>query len=165
MTTIQILGVAILLALTLSLTAGCTVGQSFRGPGFDPGLGVTAEGAGETVVVAITHTTVASGWSKRRSFSRHLWDVVDTMPDHPGLVGYSVRRDLFGADAWTLSVWTTEQALSSFLRSPVHASAVEDGGRTLTSLRRARAEVATDEIPLGWPRALEILEAQNGGTP
>ena len=153
----------VLASVLLLLASGCTVGRPFSGPGFDPSRGVTAEGAGDTVVVAVTHTTVSWRWAARRTFSHQLWEVVESMPEQRGLVGYSVRRKLFGKDAWTLSVWTSEEALSDFLKSAPHRAAVRDGGPTLTSLRYARAEVPVEQIPVGWPWALDLIESQAGG--
>ena len=131
----------------------------FGGPGFDRHHGVTLQGAGDTVVVAITHAVVSRKNGARSAFSRHLWRVVDSLPEHEGFIGYSVRRELFGRDAWTLSAWIDEAAMERFVESPVHRQAVEAG--TLESARFARIELATDELPLGWQRALSILEQQN----
>ena len=153
------------LAAAALFASGCTVGKPFRGPGFEPGRGVTLEEAGDTVLVAITHTVLNRDRMARRAFGRHLWKVVDAMPEQPGLVGYSVRRELFGDEAWTLSVWVDEASLEGFVRSEAHRNAIAVGGRALESVRFARIELEAEELPLEWPRALELLDARSSEGP
>lgn len=143
-----------LLAPILLLVGGCQIGRPFRGPGFDPREGVTAATAGPTVVVAVTHAVSAPG--RRRDFSRRTASVMGAIESQPGLIGWSVRKQIFGNEAWTLSVWTDESSLAAFVRSPAHLDAMR--ADTLADFTTVRIDVPREAIPIGWPRALEILE-------
>ncbi len=144
--------------IALAAATGFTVGVSFRGPGYDPEHGVTAKGAGETAVVAITYGRVASG--ERSTFRAQLRSVLDDMSDQSGLIGYAVRKELFGDDVWTMSAWVDEAALRDFLGADAHQAAVASGTVAAGSFRYAQVEIPTGDLPLDWNRALEILAAE-----
>ena len=140
----------------LALVApGCHIGRPFQGPGFDPERGVTAPGAGATVVVGVTYGKVAPGSGRR--FSEQLGRVRTSLEDQPGLIGHAVRKHLFGREVWTLSVWTDEDSLDTFLEQAVHREASREGGIPRTAVRSRRAVVPASELPLSWSWAEELL--------
>ncbi len=143
------------LVFSLPALAACTVSNGFKGPGYDPTLGVTAPGAGP-VVVAVTEATLKPG--ARAAFIRHVRRVEADMDRQPGLVGYSLRTELLGRRAWTLTVWQDEESLRAFARSPAHRAAVREQRAALDGMLFARASLGRDKVPLGWREALEILE-------
>ena len=143
----------------LHLCAFRYMGFPFSGPGYDPKEGVTIPVSDGKVVVAVTTGLIERG--KGAAFFEHLNRVISSMPGNEGLVGWSARKELLGRTVWTQSVWTNEEALDGFLRSPAHREAARSGGIPRSSVRYAIAEVSPDEIPLSWGRAAELLEKDN----
>ena len=147
--------------VAIHLAAGCTVARPFRGPGFRPGTGVVADDAGDTVVVQLTHAVLDP--DLRRPFDEHTELVNDAMTAHEGLIGYSLRKQLFGDEVWTLSVWRDEAALSDFVRSDVYRAAMESGAPAVVSMRSRKLDVPREDIPLSWKRAVELLDEAEAG--
>lgn len=137
------------------LIGGCEIGYSFRGPAFDQERGLVDLDPDRVLFVAFTQGDIAPGSTRR--FSEALRHVLADMDAHDGLVGYSVRRQLFGARVWTMSAWTDRQALRRFLASSAHRAAVRDGGIPRESVVYAFLEVPAREVPVTWPRAKAVL--------
>ena len=144
---------------TLSLLAlgGCAIATPFKGPGFDPKKGVTLEGP-DRVVVAVTKAVVQGDRGERSGFWTNVWRVEESLETRSGFIGYSLRRQLFGSTAWTMTVWIDEASLDAFVESSVHQTAIEQSLPALSQTGFARVEVERDDIPLPWDRAVEILE-------
>ena len=148
------------IAALLAIVPGCTIGLPFRGPGYDSSDGVTDPNADDQVLVALTYTVVNGNGEERSAFRRGISSVVDSLEEQPGLIGFSVRRELFGKQAWTMSVWTDEDSLDAFVDSSAHREAMSSGGRALEMVRSLRLEVPRAEIPLSWKRVEELFDAQ-----
>ncbi|HIP80056.1 MAG TPA: hypothetical protein EYH07_16550 [Kiloniellaceae bacterium] len=144
-------------ALSLLALGGCTIATPFKGPGFDPKEGVTLEGS-DRVVVAITRAVLQGDRSERSDFWTNVWRVEASLEARQGFIGYSLRRELFGAEAWTMTAWIDESSLDAFVSSSVHQTAIEQSLPALGQTGFARFEVERDDIPLSWDRAVEILE-------
>jgi heme-degrading monooxygenase HmoA len=147
-------GRLLLLSTLGTLLGGCAIATPFRGPGFAAGK-VSGVDPGQTVVVALTNATVHS--DRREPFDTHTRKVVDTLPAQPGLIGYSVRRELFGDEAWTMTVWRTDADRARFVATDAHRAAMAAGGPALKSVRFSRVEVPARDIPLSWDRAIQLL--------
>ncbi|MEM0896102.1 MAG: antibiotic biosynthesis monooxygenase [Verrucomicrobiota bacterium] len=151
--------IILLIILVAGVGAGCAslgrVGYSFRGPGYDPDIGVTAKLDGP-VVVAVTDGEIASG--KGRAFFQELTRVLDAIPESDGLIGYAVRKELLGGRVWTLSAWTNHEALNSFVRSESHREAVKAGGIPRSTVHSVTLEMSPDELPVSWKRVEQILK-------
>ena len=145
-----------LIASTLALLGGCTISTPFQGPGYDRSVGVTEIDDRQTVVVALTHAVVGDS---RRNFDRGVEGVVDSLESQPGLIGYSLRRELLGNEAWTLTVWRDEASLDAFVRSPAHRQAIQNGMGDITTASFRRIELPAAKIPIDWESALEYLAA------
>ncbi|MEO0652287.1 MAG: antibiotic biosynthesis monooxygenase [Planctomycetota bacterium] len=137
------------------LASACTVSTPFRGPGFEDGrLGDL--GADGTVVVALTQATLKAGAS--RAFFEASGEIADEMEQAPGHLGHSLRRVLFGSEAWTLSVWEDRDALRGFIRQPAHTEAMKRADEWIETFMTDNFEVRRSALPLSWGRAIEILE-------
>lgn len=148
----------LLVCCVFLILQGCHIGYPFRGPGFDSKEGPAIDYQGKEVLVAITHGVVDS--AARQEFSTSLEDVRKAMTDSPGLIGYSVRRQIFGGGVWTMSAWESEEALLDFIDSPAHQAAVVNGGISPESVRSAYLWVTSNRLPLPWDEAEKIFEAQ-----
>lgn len=141
------------------LSAGCTVGHPFKGPGYDRSRGVTHADAGDRVLVAVTTGEVKPGSGS--AFSEQLAEVMQSLPGEGGLIGYAVRRELFGRRVWTMSVWTDQAAMDRFLTGQAHRRAVRAGGIPAETVRSTTYWLATGQAPPSWEDAVVELEAQH----
>jgi heme-degrading monooxygenase HmoA len=137
---------------------GCTVATPFRGPATD---GASAGRGHDRVIVAMTHAVLGPDDDLRASFWHHVAQVEATLPAQPGFLGHSKRVELFGDQAWTMTVWRDAASLRAFVRSPAHRKAIRGGYDAVTSARFAQVEMKREAIPLSWEEALELL-AQHG---
>ncbi len=151
--------VAVVSALALS---GCSISTPFRGSGYDTDRGVILDG-GDTVYVSITHAVLAKDRRLRSTFWTHVRRVEASLQQRPGFVAYSMRRQLFGNEAWTMTVWADESSVKAFINSDAHQRAIGSAAAALTAAHFARVELQREELPLSWERALELLHVNNAG--
>ena len=158
LTKVKLLLAAAASTLLLPLVAGCRVGYPFRGPGYDSTRGVIHPGASTQVFIAITQGDVEAG--KGRHFSTQLDSVLGTMKAHDGLIGYAVRKQLFGPRVWTMSAWIDRESMELFAASPEHRRAIAEGGIAPASFSSAFTYVDVGQVPLSWSQAEQLLEAE-----
>jgi heme-degrading monooxygenase HmoA len=161
-----------LVALSLACPAalavaasGCTVARPFSRPGPGPAAAIP-EGGRSTVTVVLTHAALEG--SKRGPFDEYTRRVVDALESGTvaGLVGFSVRREIFGDQVWTMSVWADREASRTFAASSPHREAMERASDAIRSLRVVSFEVPPSAVPPSWEDALRRLdrpEAEVGG--
>lgn len=154
------MNMALIASVSAFITA-CSVGMPFRWPGYDAVKGVTAQNAGKDVLVVITNPKVDQ--AKRAAFDEYTQRLLKSMHDAPGLVGYSGRKQIFGDEAWTVSVWTDEDSMRRFIYSPGHLAAMDAGTPALKNARFRREWIPAKELPLTWTEVLAILD--DGKTP
>ena len=148
--------------LSLFALGGCATATPFRGPGYDPKAGVTLPGA-EPVIVAITQATLGDESDSRAVFWDHVSRVEASLGNRPGFVGYSKRAEVFGDEAWTMTVWADEASLTAFVRSDVHQAAIREVFGRLADARFARFAVEREDVPVSWDQALVRLDEENRG--
>ncbi|MEL6715824.1 MAG: antibiotic biosynthesis monooxygenase [Planctomycetota bacterium] len=151
---------ALALAALALLPSGCAVSRPFRGPGYSSRDGVTVDAPPGGLVVALTEGVLDR--SRRRPFDRAIRDVDRGMASQPGLVGYALRKELFGSRVWTMSVWESEEALRRFVRSGLHRDAMQRGGEATLEFRYHSFRAQPGEFPVPWERAIGLLEAEGG---
>lgn len=143
---------------------GC-VSTPFRGPGYDAERGVIAPGAGEEVLVALTYGRLDT--EQTATFRAHMKKVLADLPTREGLIGFAVRKQIFGDEVWTMSAWTDEAALEAFVYARPHQEAAQSDTIPMDKTVFARRWLPADELPLSWERAQAILaeEATHAATP
>ena len=146
----------VLALLALFPVTGCAISTPYRSVA---GVGPTADD--DTVLVALTHAEIAEGTSTASAFWSNVSAVADSLEGRPGLLGYRLRRELFGRNSWTMTVWTDEASLEAFIGSDIHQTAIREGWPALDRARFARVTVPLSEIPLSWDRAKALLDAQD----
>jgi quinol monooxygenase YgiN len=107
------------------------------------------------VIVALTAVEHRPG--QRSAFFSDTRRVLDGMRDHPGLLGYAFRFEVFGPRAWTMSAWENQEALDRFVRSPAHRAAMRASAATSQNIRTLSLEVPAHAAPLRWKHALQLL--------
>jgi len=142
------------LALPGIALGGCTIATPFRM------IGGGAAGAGVApdaqVVVVVTRAVIDPG--QRRLFDQQVDRVLQNLPAQSGLIGYSIRRELFGDNAWTLTAWVDDASRAAFVGSGAHRAAMVQGAGTFVTARFARVTLPANTLPLTWNNALDILE-------
>lgn len=148
------LAVLFLLVLAISLFAsGCRLSRPFRGPGYDPDLERLRSDLPESLLVAITAGRIESGASQ--TFSEDLTGVEERLEKSPGLVGYALRRELFGRKVWTLSIWESPAALRRFAMSAEHTEAIRRD--SIPEAKTLTLQLPRSELPLSWDKVDELL--------
>ena len=138
---------------TLLGLGGCTIATPFR---LQPPADAAAADPDAVAHVSITRAKVDT--NNRGRFDAYVARLSRILPNQPGLIGYSLRQELFGDELWTVTAWQTKEARTAFVRGELHLEAIREGGPALVDTRFARAEIRIRDLPLAWPRALEILD-------
>jgi len=157
---LRLLSLAVTAPLALALApalGGCAVARPWSTPGAPaPAPGAAAGGA--TVTLVITHAVLDG--ARRKPFDEYTGRVVEALRSGtvPGLVGFSVRKELFGDQVWTMSAWTDREASRRFAAASPHREALEQASDAIRSVRVRTFEVPRDAPPPRWEEALRWLE-------
>ena len=142
------------LSLLATLVMSCQIGTPFKGSGYESGK-VTLEGAGETVILALTQAVFDR--SQRSNFFKQTMSVYDKRDDQPGYVAGSIRTEILGENAYTMTVWKDRKSLHDFVHSRVHLNAMYMGEPSLKQMRSIVKEIPASELPVSWSKAREYL--------
>ncbi|MFC3148621.1 antibiotic biosynthesis monooxygenase [Piscinibacterium candidicorallinum] len=143
-----------LVASALVALGACSINTPY------PRLATPEAAAQAPVVLVLTHATLDP--KRRESFDVHTRRVLAEMTRQPGLLGYSARREIFGTQAWTLTIWASEADLARFMNSPVHREAVRKGMEGLVAMESKRLLLKRDALPTSWDQALALLKDPEG---
>ena len=143
--------------LSLFLVSGCAFSTGFR-EGSAAGLPPEAP-----VIVALTEAKLVSELDAHTVFWSRSRDVVRSLADRPGLVGYAIRLEPLGTRVWTMTVWRDDESLAAFLAACVHMRAASEAMPALADARFARVRVTRAEAPLAWDDAVERLARDGRG--
>lgn len=149
------------LAATLSLVAllgGCAFATPYR-----PAAQAPDAEPGETAVIALTEATLGPDRAARAAFWDGVRAVERDLPNQPGLLGHSLRRELLGNKAWTMTVWESQAALDRFVASPAHRAAMRAGNPAVAGQRFATVSRPRTAGPLPWAEALDVLAREGQG--
>jgi heme-degrading monooxygenase HmoA len=139
--------------LTLIL-GGCAIGPPLR----DVGGGMPSS-TDPALLVAVTEATLGDDRDARARFWLGVRRVEAAMPAQDGLVGYALRREIFGSKVWTMTVWRTEADLDRFVKSDAHRTAVREGYAALVGMRSTRFSWDARRGAPAWQDALSMLES------
>lgn len=114
--------------------------------------------------VSITHAVVDP--ARRGDFDRWTRRVNAGLDGQPGLLAHSIRKELFGDQAWTFTVWASAADRERFVRATDHRRAMAEASTGLASMRSARLALAADALPTDWDGVLALLDqaADSGAT-
>ena len=93
-------------------------------------------------------------------FLRHSSDIQTQLDHAVGLIGYSLRAQLFRRHFWTLSVWEDDNALMDFVRTTPHSKVRENLQGHMGETRFVRWTLKGASVPPDWKGAL--LRYQKG---
>lgn len=147
--------VTLLLGSVMVWLGGCAIGTPL------PRVAPNNAGQGdETVVLVLTRVVVDT--QQRREFDRQNSRVLASMRSQPGLIGYAARRQLFGDQGWTMSVWANDEARAAFVRSAIHREAIAHSLPALRAVELKRMTVARKDLPANWDEVLHLLADPEG---
>lgn len=136
-----------LFLLLTSFIAGCALSTPQRTPVKMPG-----DNGDDLVYVVVTRANIKP--EMRSVFNKLAARVVDTLPDQPGLITYSLRRELFGTQEWTMTVWNSARERDDFGQSSAHRSAMKLTSRLVEDFDVRRFVVRRSQLPLRWQDVL-----------
>jgi heme-degrading monooxygenase HmoA len=147
--------VTLMLGFLMVWLGGCAIGTPW------PRLVTSSvEEGNQTVVLVLTRVVVDT--QQRSEFDRQTSRVLASMGSQPGLIGYAARRQLFGDQGWTLSVWVNDEARAAFVRSAVHREAIAKSLPALRVVELKRLTVARKDLPANWDEVLRQLANPEG---
>ena len=135
-------------------------GCFYLGPFFEASDRFVELSNDQTVVVGITHVTLADESRKNAIFWDHTRQVIQSLPKHKGYLGHKMRKKLFIDEAWTMTVWEDDNALNSFVRGGIHGTAMGKGLPAVKKARFVRLAMPRSQAALSWSKAEEIMKAK-----
>lgn len=136
-----------------SLVGGCSIATPYRAASNMPDMA-----AKDKVLVAITHATLNGDNALEAEFFKHTKLAEASLKDQPGFLGFSKRAELFGKNAWTMTVWQDKASMLQFVHGEAHQTAIKQSYAALAASRFAHFEVDAAQIPLAWDQALAYLD-------
>jgi heme-degrading monooxygenase HmoA len=88
------------------------------------------------------------------TFSRYVRRIRRQLAETPGLIGYSMRANLFRHRFWTLSVWEDEMALMAFVEKDPHRTTMGALQPHMDATGFIRWKIAGPDVPPSWDDAM-----------
>jgi len=129
-----------------------------EGPGVDDDGRITVEA--DELLVGLTHLQVRNAPKPGKRFGE-LADAIgnhlfETEPE--GWVGAAFRNE-GRLNWWTMTVWTSEEALLDFVVSKPHSTAMSEFDDVSVGGETRVLWIATEELPMAWDDALDLLQS------
>lgn len=140
-------------AALASLLSACAVGTPV--PRLTSQSPNHTRAAAQTLVLVLARVVLNP--DKHAEFDRQDSRVMASMGQHPGLLGYAARKQLFGNEGWTMSVWADDEAHAAFVRSPVQQEAIANGMSALVSVDLKRMTLQRGDPSTDWDAVLRLL--------
>lgn len=110
------------------------------------------------VEISLTHAMLDP--QKRTAFDAYTDQIRSQLGKQPGLVGHSVRRELFGNQVWTYTVWASAADRQAFVSTDLHLRAMQQAAHAIVDMRVRRFTVKRNEAPQSWREVLTWLDRQ-----
>ena len=142
------------LTIVCMLVSGCSISTPFKRPKLQTEI-VTSD---ENVITALTYIETGNNNTHNKTFWKNVKRVYESLEATEGLIGYSIKREVFGNRGWTMTVWKDEKSLEKFVSSSVHQTAIKHGMPALTKTAFARVSVRASQVPISWNEAESIIQ-------
>lgn len=109
----------------------------------------TDPSSGGNVVVFASRLPLRGRWTP----PRFLWAIVRVMGQlrgAPGLLGHSLRAELLTGTYWTVSAWTSTEAMNAFVGTEPHRGVMRSMAAALGTPTFVTWEVPAAELPVAW---------------
>ncbi len=90
-------------------------------------------------------------------FLLHTARIMGQLRKSRGLLGYSLRAELWAKRFWTLSAWQDETVLQAFVLAAPHSQTMRAMATRMGATRFIRWPVKGSELPISWEEALRRL--------
>lgn len=111
----------------------------------------------QTYLAILTHYPLKAGRRTSRVLS-YVRLVQRRLDRCEGLVGYAFRANFYRQQLWTLSVWTDEAALRTFVDDVTHQQASEDLTSYVERSETRKWWISGEDVPPSWDEALAQLD-------
>lgn len=150
-------GKIMFISLISSFLSHCAVGTPFQKSEHWTTLKIQPN---TTVLVAYTEVKTGGTFWDRRIFWSRVSDVRNSLNANSGYLGGSIRREIFGEYAWTMTVWTDEDALEKFIFDKEHSRAMKDADAAVAKGKFLRIWKPTSEVPMDWNVAVPLIREE-----
>lgn len=135
----------------LVMTASCTVAKPYRQ--------LSSAAPDSDCIVVVTYALINN--EKREPFDDYVDRLSAAMDarQYDGLLGFSIRKVLFGDEVWTLTVWRDEAALRGFMQSGLHREGIAAAPGAIRSLRSHHFRRPANAAAVSWSEALARFDA------
>lgn len=113
------------------------------------------------VVFAITEVHIQGSSNNKNTFWDRVFSVRDNLESNPGYLGSSIRREVLGSRAWTMTVWKDTESLEAFVYSREHERAMKEGAPAVQKALFYRSKKKWKDLPIPWKEA-EALILEDG---
>lgn len=148
----------LVITMFFSTLAGCAIASPFKK---SPKIDSSLIDPDTIVVVALTEVHTKGSILEQITFWKRVSSVRNSLEDNQGFLGGSIRRQIFGNQAWTMTVWENEDSLDDFIYSKEHERAMKEGAPAVESNRFYRMNRPWKDVPLAWEE-VEILIKEKG---
>lgn len=112
------------------------------------------------VVVALTEVEIHGSLLNQLTFWRRVSSVRSNIESNNGYLAGSIRREIFGSNAWTMTVWKDEDSIDNFIYSQEHERAMKEGAPAVKKGRFFRIRKQWRELPLAWEEAINLVHEE-----
>lgn len=140
--------------LSLFLLGACSISRPISGPGYDARTKLFRTKNTNTVFVSITNAKLIG--SKRISFDRYTQELYLTLDGRRGYLGGSIRKEIFGNEVWTFTVWENHEAMKEFVYSRDHLNAIYMSSEAIEVMRSINFDHPSS-TQLNWERIYQEI--------
>lgn len=151
---IKFIKISMMLSLFASLYS-CTIGRPLWGLGHAYNKRFKELNRNDFVYVGITHAYLNGGEAK---FLSDTFKVYDDLDSFKGFLGGSVRKQIWGNQVWTMSVWHSEDDLKRFSYSDLHRRAIKSSGQYISKIRSTILKMKRVDVPESWQEIRGVIE-------
>jgi quinol monooxygenase YgiN len=107
--------------------------------------------------VALVSFLPLKSFSRLFPFVVYTVQVIQQLAKADGLVGYSLLASPLSKRFWTLSAWTSEEALRTFVVKAPHLQIMKSLRPHMAGPKFVRWQVKGSQLPLPWDEALRKI--------
>lgn len=100
-------------------------------------------------------------YSKILMFMRFTFQIQGQLGRTPGVVGYSLRAQIFSKQFWTMSVWEDSAALMNFVRKVPHSDSMKAMAPFMGQTKFTQWKVSGSGVPLKWDEAIRRMAQES----
>lgn len=144
--------------LCLLFLPECTMSIPFGGPGWKGSQ--TEKSYDQPLILVLTEGHLGGTSQEKKDFTKHILPIADQLKSQAGLVGFSMKRQLFAKKVWTMTVWENKDSLKAFMEGGLHPTAKREGSSATHFFRMVIQPIPASDLPLTWKKAQDLLDLE-----